>query len=405
MTEKLLIIDGSSLLSTSFYATATAYLMAKTDEDKEKALTRLMKTSDGRYTNGVFPFMRTLLSLIKKNQPTHLAVVWDVSRQTFRQEIAGGTYKGTRKATPHPLKEQFISTQNLLQGIVPQFLSGKDDEEVYEADDFAGSLAKRFQNEIPVFLHTKDEDYLQLVDTNTRVWLGSSKADKMFEDLGLNRQEFNVPDGFFEFTLSTLKDIKGLEPYQIVEYKALCGDTSDNIPGVKGVGEKAVIPLLQEYGTIEAIYETIENLNAAKEEKELKKFFKESLGIGRSPISYLLAEGVIALSSGEKINYNVIFDEVTEEDKALQPLFEEKLGKLRFPIRLSNAEDIEKLRNEEVYGVQLCAKESAFMSKELATIKTDIESIANVNLDDIKLNINYDELKARLLDFEIKTLI
>ena len=404
MTEKLLIIDGSSLLSTSFYATATAYLMAKTDEDKEKALERLMKTSDGRYTNGVFPFMRTLLSLIKKNQPTHLAVVWDVSRQTFRQEIAGGTYKGTRKATPHPLKEQFISTQNLIQGIIPQFLSGRDDEEVYEADDFAGSLAKRFQTEIPVFLHTKDEDYLQLVDSNTRVWLGSSKADKMFEDLNLNRQEFNVPDGFFEFTLSTLKDIKGLEPYQIVEYKALCGDTSDNIPGVKGVGEKAVIPLLQEYGTIEAIYETIENLSA-KEEKELKKFFKESLGIGRSPISYMLADGVIALGNGDKINYNAIFDEVTEEDTTLQPLFEEKLGKLKFPIRLSNAEDIEKLKNEEVFGIQLCAKESAFMSKELATIKTDIESIAQVNLDDIKLNIDYTELKNRLLDLEIKTLI
>lgn len=404
MTEKLLIIDGSSLLSTSFYATATAYLMAKTDEDKEKALERLMKTSDGRYTNGVFPFMRTLLSLIKKNQPTHLAVVWDVSRQTFRQEIAGGTYKGTRKATPHPLKEQFISTQNLLQGIIPQFLSGRDDEEVYEADDFAGSLAKRFQTEIPVFLHTKDEDYLQLVDSNTRIWLGSSKADKMFEDLNLNRQEFNVPDGFFEFTLSTLKDIKGLEPYQIVEYKALCGDTSDNIPGVKGVGEKAVIPLLQEYGTIEAIYETIENLSA-KEEKELKKFFKESLGIGRSPISYMLADGVIALGNGDKINYNAIFDEVTEEDTTLQPLFEEKLGKLKFPIRLSNAEDIEKLKNEEVFGIQLCAKESAFMSKELATIKTDIESIAQVNLDDIKLNIDYTELKNRLLDLEIKTLI
>lgn len=404
MTEKLLIIDGSSLLSTSFYATATAYLMAKTDEDKEKALERLMKTSDGRYTNGVFPFMRTLLSLIKKNQPTHLAVVWDVSRQTFRQEIAGGTYKGTRKATPHPLKEQFISTQNLLQGIIPQFLSGRDDEEVYEADDFAGSLAKRFQTEIPVFLHTKDEDYLQLIDSNTRVWLGSSKADKMFEDLNLSRQEFNVPDGFFEFTLSTLKDIKGLEPYQIVEYKALCGDTSDNIPGVKGVGEKAVIPLLQEYGTIEAIYETIENLSA-KEEKELKKFFKESLGIGRSPISYMLADGVIALGNGDKINYNAIFDEVTEEDTTLQPLFEEKLGKLKFPIRLSKAEDIEKLKNEEVFGIQLCAKESAFMSRELATIKTDIESIAQVNLDDIKLNIDYTELKNRLLDLEIKTLI
>ena len=226
----------------------------------------------------------------------------------------------------------------------------------------------------------------------------------MFEDLGLNRQEFYVPDGFFEFTLSTLKDIKGLEPYQIVEYKALCGDTSDNIPGVKGVGEKAVIPLLQEYGTIEAIYETIENLSA-REEKELKKFFKESLGIGRSPISYMLADGVIALGNGDKINYNAIFDEVTEEDTILQPLFEEKLGKLKFPIRLSNAADIEKLKNEEVFGIQLCAKESAFMSKELATIITDIESIAQVNLDDIKLNIDYTELKNRLLDLEIKTLI
>ena len=226
----------------------------------------------------------------------------------------------------------------------------------------------------------------------------------MFEDLGLDRKDFNVPDGFFEFTLSTLEDIKGLKPYQIVEYKALCGDTSDNIPGVKGVGEKAVIPLLQEYGNIEAIYNTIENLSA-KEEKELKKFFKESLGIGRSPISYLLADGVIALGNGEKINYNVIFDEVTEEDKNIQDLFEEKLGKLRFPIRLSNGDDLEKLRNEEVFGVQLSAKESAFISKELATIKTDIESIANTTIDDVKLNINYDELKARLLDFEIKTLI
>ena len=404
MDNKLLIIDGSSLLSTSFYATATAYLMAKTDEDKEKALERLMKSSNGTYTNGVYPFMRTLLSLIKKNEPTHLAVVWDVSRQTFRQEIAGGTYKGTRKATPHPLKEQFITTQNLLQGIIPQFLSAKDDEEVYEADDFAGSLAKRFEDEIPVFLHTKDEDYLQLVSHNTRVWLGSSKADKMFEDLGLDRKDFNVPDGFFEFTLSTLKDIKGLEPYQIVEYKSLCGDTSDNIPGVKGVGEKAVIPLLQEYGNIETIYETIENLSA-KEEKELKKFFKESLGIGRSPISYLLSEGIIALSNGEKINYNVILDEVTDKDLALQPLFEEKLGKLRFPIRLASEDALEMLKSEEVYGIQQSAKESAFMSKELATIKTDIQSIQKLSLDDVKININYDELKQRLLELEIKSLI
>ena len=119
----------------------------------------------------------------------------------------------------------------------------------------------------------------------------------------------------------------------------------------------------------------------------------------------MLADGIIALGNGDKINYNVICDEISKEDEELQDLFKEKLGSLRFPIRLSNADDIEKLRNEEVFGVQLSAKESAFMSKELATIKTDISSIESVNIDDLKLNINYDELKTRLLDLEIKTLI
>ena len=91
----------------------------------------------------------------------------------------------------------------------------------------------------------------------------------MFEDLGLNRQEFNVPDGFFEFTLSTLKDIKGLEPYQIVEYKALCGDTSDNIPGVKGVGEKGVEKLFEGLTTPEEF-----------RNKALQAYVEKSNGVG-----------------------------------------------------------------------------------------------------------------------------
>lgn len=164
----------------------------------------------------------------------------------------------------------------------------------------------------------KDKDYLQFVSEFNRVWLVTSKTNEMFKEVGLNPKDLNVTSGAFECSLTSLKDIKNLEPYQIIEYKSLARDNSDNIPGVKGVGPKAVLPLLKEYGNIETIYETIEGLDD-KEQKELAKFFKESLCISRSPIENLLA-----------------------------------------------------------------GKESAFLSKRLATIKTDIESIQALTLDDIK---------------------
>ncbi|EGT0689409.1 MAG: hypothetical protein E7J18_08320 [Clostridioides difficile] len=156
--KMLLIIDGSSLLSTSFYANSGKYIMAKTDEEKETAAKNLLKSSKGKYTNGVLTFMRTLLKLIENQKPSHMAVVWDRTRNTFRQNIKGcnGTYKGQRKETPEPLKEQFLTTQELLEGIIPQFISKIEDSIIYEADDFAGSLSVRYSNDMPVFLYTKD---------------------------------------------------------------------------------------------------------------------------------------------------------------------------------------------------------------------------------------------------------
>lgn len=401
MNKELLIIDGSSLLSTCFYATAREFLMAKTPEDKEKAATRLLQTSTGVYTNGVYTFMKTLLNMIEKQNPSHMAVVWDVSRATFRQDISSD-YKGNRKSTPKPLKEQFITTQNLLKDILPQFMSSIDDEVKYEADDFAGSLAKKFESSIPVILYTKDVDYLQLVSENTRVWLGTSKSDELYKDLGIDIHEFNIPSGTFEYTLSTIKEVEKLEPYQIIEYKALSGDSADNIPGVKGIGDKASIPLLNEYGSIDNIYDTIENLDK-KEEKELKKFFKEELGISRSPIATLLKEGCIGLDNGETINYNTINRPLNEEDKEIQKFLESKLGKLKFPIEITSEDGLEKLKEHEVYAVDYCAKESAYISRELATIKTDLP--LDASLEDLKVNIDRDELKKRLLELEIKSLI
>lgn len=230
----------------------------------------------------------------------------------------------------------------------------------------------------------------------------------MFEAAGIEKSDFNIPSGAFEFTPITLKEVKGLDPYQIIEYKALCGDTSDNIPGVKGVGEKAVIPLLEEYGNIENIYDLIENLSA-KEEKELKKFFKEKLGISRSPISYMIKEGYIMTSDMEKISYKCIEKAVTDKQIEIQDILKEKLGedfnRLRFPIELLSEDDFEKLKYSEIIGIEQSSKESAFMSKELATIKTDIDTINELDIMDLKLDIDKEKLKSRLLDLEIKSLI
>ena len=280
--NKLLIVDGSSLLSTSFYATARDLLFAKTEEQKEFAYTKLMKSPDGEYTNGIYMFFKTLLPLVKSQNITHLAVVLDRSRNTFRREI-DPEYKVTRSETPYPLKNQFKLLTELLQEInIPVFSHMK-----YEADDFAGSLVKKFEKNIPIYLHTKDEDYIQLVSKYTKLWMVTSKADDMYKELGVDKKTINIPSGIFEYTPEYVKHFKGIEPIQIIDAKAIEGDKSDNIKGVKNVGPTSSRPLIAHYGSIEEIYKNIENLGK-EEEKELLIFFKNSLGIKRSPLKNLL---------------------------------------------------------------------------------------------------------------------
>lgn len=401
MNRKLLIIDGSSLLSTSFYGTAKDLMFAKTDEQKELAYKKLMKTSTGIYTNGVYGFMKTLNKILENQKPSHLAVVFDLSRETTFRKQMYSDYKGTRKKSPQPLREQFKLMQEVLEYIGVPVLKSLE----YEADDFAGSLAKKFEDEIPVYCHTKDHDYLQLISYNTRVWMVTSKCDEMFNQVGLNKSDFNLPDGVFEYTLTTFSEIQGLEsPEQIIDMKALIGDSSDNIPGVHGVGEKAVIPLLREYKDIETIYSEIECLTP-KEEKEFKKFAKENLGIARLPLTNLLKDGVITLSSGDEIEYNCIFGDLTEEQISNQELFKSKLNNLRFPIELKTEGGLGLLKDNDVVNVKLSAKESAFLSKELATIKTDILEVQDINIDDLLVNINKDKYNEKMIELEMKSLI
>lgn len=280
--DKLLIVDGSSLLSTSFYATARDLLFAKTDEQKEFAYTKLMMSPDGEYTNGVYMFFKSLLPMLDSQKITHLAVVLDRSRNTFRREI-DPEYKATRSETPYPLKTQFILLEEVLSSIGIATFSNKE----YEADDFAGTIAKKFEKDIKTYLHTKDEDYLQLVSEHARLWMVTSKCDDMYKELGIDKASLKLPSGIFEYTPEYVKHFKGVTPIQIIDIKAIEGDKSDNIKGVKGVGQTSSRPLVAHYGCIEKIYDALENLDKAKE-KEMNTFFKEELGIKRSPIKNLL---------------------------------------------------------------------------------------------------------------------
>ena len=289
--KKFLIIDGSSMLSTSYYGNLPkSVLFAKTDEEKEKHYKEILQTSKGEYTNALFTMLRALISLHKKLNPDYVAIAFDVSRDTFRRTILGAdSYKANRKEAPQPLKEQFIAMEELLQKIGCQVLMDKD----YEADDFAASLVKKFESpDLETYIITKDHDYFQLVSDHTRLWrvTDKDKARDMQQRYGLfaGKDGYEpIPAGIFEYTADIVYAEEGVYPENIVTLLSITGDSGDGIPGCKGVSSAAA-PLVNDYGSLDAIYQAIEDCEGnKKKEKALSDFWKNSLGIGRSPLNAL----------------------------------------------------------------------------------------------------------------------
>ena len=286
----ILFIDGSSLLSTSYYGTLPKQIMFEKDSEKRASMYHMiMHTSDGRYTNGIFAFMKILTKILNNQKPSHVFIAFDKTRATFRRDIYS-EYKGQRKATPAPLKEQFVTLENMLKdsGFVMEI---SDD---FEADDLIGSGVEMCKGKDSIRLYTKDQDYFQLVDddNDARLWMPMDKdklkgLNESYRGLfGYNDSDFiSVPDGCFEFSENTVEDYFSVPPRLVVDYKAIAGDSSDNIPGVRGVSS-AASPLLKEYGSLESILEAIDECEGdKKKEKELNEFWKTNLGISRSPMN------------------------------------------------------------------------------------------------------------------------
>lgn len=224
--EKLVLIDGNSLLNRAFYAM------------------KVFTTKEGLPTNGIFGFIKLIFKIMEDEQPTYFAVAFDLHAPTFRHKRYEG-YKATRKPMPEELACQVPVLKDLLRSMNICMV----EREGYEADDIIGTISRAFED-VHVLIYTGDRDSYQLVKEN---------VDVCFTKRGVSDLEHLTVKNFFEKV--------GLEPWQIIEEKSLMGDSSDNIPGVKGIGPKSAMELLQKFCSLDGVYEHLEELTLATRKK------------------------------------------------------------------------------------------------------------------------------------------
>jgi DNA polymerase-1 len=254
MKDRIVIIDGSSLLYRAFFAMP------------------LLTDSQGRYTNAVYGFLNMLLKLYEELNPQYVAVAFDKDKHTFRNEIYDG-YKATRKPAPDELSPQFGLIREVLACLGIHVL----EMEGYEGDDIIGTVAKGMEKEgVEVAVVTGDRDALQLVDDDITVHLTKKGITTMLA-----------------VTPQVMVEEYGYTAPQVIEMKALMGDSADNIPGVPGVGEKTALKLISAYGTLEGVYEHLADISGKKLKEKLadgrdKAFLSRDLATIRCdvPIDY-----------------------------------------------------------------------------------------------------------------------
>ena len=223
--DKLVLIDGNSIMNRAFYG-----IMGS----------KMLTTKDGKYTNAVYGFLAILFKLLEDINPNYLVVAFDLKAPTARHKAYDG-YKANRHGMPDELREQMPIIKEILQAMNIDIV----EMEGYEADDVLGTLSRYGENKgLDVTILSGDRDTFQLATDKVTIRIPRTKAGKTENE---------------EYNREKIIQTYGVEPKQLIEVKGLQGDTSDNIPGVPGIGEKTALSLIQKYGTIQNLYEQIEN--------------------------------------------------------------------------------------------------------------------------------------------------
>lgn len=223
---RLLVIDGNSIVNRAFYGI------------------KLLTTKDGQFTNGIYGFLNILIKLKEECDPDRVAIAFDLKAPTFRHKMYDG-YKAGRKGMPNELASQMPLLKELL-GYLGYTIVEK---EGFEADDILGTLSAACKGDDRCFIATGDRDSLQLVSDNTNVLLAATKMGKAVTVV---------------YDKDKIKEDYGVEPKQMIEIKALMGDSSDNIPGVAGIGQKTAGDLIARFGNIDYIYENLDTIDIKK---------------------------------------------------------------------------------------------------------------------------------------------
>ena len=368
--KKIVLIDGNSILNRAFYG-----IMGN----------KMLTTPDGKYTNAVYGFLAILFKVLEDIEPEYLMVTFDLKAPTARHKLYDG-YKATRKGMPNELAEQMPILKDILKSMNIKVI----EKEGYEADDVLGTMAKRAEKDgFDVTIVSGDRDTFQLTSHRVKVRIPHTKMGKT-ETETFGREE-------------VLKKY-GVTPKQLIEVKGLQGDTSDNIPGVPGIGEKTALELVKKYKTIDGIYEAIE-----KGEDDLKPKAKERLLENKElamlsrtlgtinlevPIEENLEEFKIkewnkeeVFSKFKELNFNRFIDRfnLKSEEGPKQNLAE------LFEIKTLNTQNeikdlIEKIQNKLVFmlGTEKVEQENLIIKKQIKSIYIYIDD----TVYEIKFNTN-----------------
>lgn len=368
--KKIVLIDGNSILNRAFYG-----IMGN----------KMLTTPDGKYTNAVYGFLAILFKVLEDIEPEYLMVTFDLKAPTARHKLYDG-YKATRKGMPNELAEQMPILKDILKSMNIKVI----EKEGYEADDVLGTMAKRAEKDgFDVTIVSGDRDTFQLTSNRVKVRIPHTKMGKT-ETETFGREE-------------VLKKY-GVTPKQLIEVKGLQGDTSDNIPGVPGIGEKTALELVKKYKTIDGIYEAIE-----KGEDDLKPKAKERLLENKElamlsrtlgtinlevPIEENLEEFKIkewnkeeVFSKFKELNFNRFIDRfnLKSEEGPKQNLAE------LFEIKTLNTQNeikdlLEKIQNKLVFmlGTEKVEQENLIIKKQIKSIYVYIDN----TVYEIKFNTN-----------------
>ena len=320
MSKKILLIDGNSMANRAFYAT----------------MGRMMKTPTGISTNAVYGFFQIMFKTIEEEKPDKIIVAFDISSSEKRTKIFS-EYKAGRHKAPEDLTMQFPIIKELLRMMnIP--IVQKDG---IEADDILGAIAKKEGKKgNKIIILTGDRDYFQLVDMNVNI---------RYPKTIMGKTEYIIYDNY------KINEEYGLTPEKLIEVKALMGDASDNIPGVKGIGEKTALKLIIQFGSLEKIYEYIENsdgkeiakatLNKLIKDKEMAYIsrdlgridieydYEKDLGINIDSIRYTDWRTEEAFSYLKKLSFNKFLDKFKD-------------------IEIKKAEDTNKIEENENYSIE-----------------------------------------------------